>query len=152
MRYSPNGTASIGIDSDYDYRTHKSPASLHDSPPPRPPTGSNGKHNDNSPPQGGVDGEEALLDLAQLEELHQEAERMKALGNKHMAAQVGTSKFRLMELKMMVHGTFANKNFFAHFNRNIPEPTTHTRQHCSCLPWVHPPTCFCPTEQPPCYP
>lgn len=38
---------------------------------------------------GGVaDGEEALLDLAQLEELHQEAERMKALGNKHMAAQV----------------------------------------------------------------
>jgi hypothetical protein len=38
---------------------------------------------------GGVDVNEALLDLAQLEELHQEAERMKALGNKHMAAQVG---------------------------------------------------------------
>ena len=35
-----------------------------------------------------ADGEEALLDLVQLEELHQEAERMKALGNKHMAAQV----------------------------------------------------------------
>ena len=35
-----------------------------------------------------VGGDEALLDLAQLEELHQEAERMKALGNKHMAAQV----------------------------------------------------------------
>lgn len=35
-----------------------------------------------------VDGDEALLDLAQLEELHHEAERMKALGNKHMAAQV----------------------------------------------------------------
>ena len=35
-----------------------------------------------------VDTDEALLDLAQLEELHQEAERMKALGNKHMAAQV----------------------------------------------------------------
>jgi hypothetical protein len=34
-----------------------------------------------------ADGEEALLDLVQLEELHQEAERMKALGNKHMAAQ-----------------------------------------------------------------
>jgi hypothetical protein len=34
--------------------------------------------------------EEALLDLAQLEELQQEAERMKALGNKHMAAQVRT--------------------------------------------------------------
>jgi hypothetical protein len=35
-----------------------------------------------------VEGEEALLDLEQLEELHHEAERMKALGNKHMAAQV----------------------------------------------------------------
>lgn len=31
--------------------------------------------------------EDALLDLAQLEELHDEAERMKAVGNKHMAAQ-----------------------------------------------------------------
>jgi hypothetical protein len=36
---------------------------------------------------GETTGEEALLDLVQLEELHQEAERMKALGNKHMAAQ-----------------------------------------------------------------
>ena len=35
-----------------------------------------------------VESEEALLDLAQLEELHQEAEKMKALGNKHMASQV----------------------------------------------------------------
>jgi hypothetical protein len=35
-----------------------------------------------------VDGDDALLDLDQLEELHDEAERMKALGNKHMAAQV----------------------------------------------------------------
>ncbi|KAL7564176.1 hypothetical protein ACA910_021150 [Epithemia clementina (nom. ined.)] len=34
-----------------------------------------------------ADGRDALLDLAQLEELHKEAERMKALGNKHMAAQ-----------------------------------------------------------------
>lgn len=34
--------------------------------------------------------EDALLDLAQLEELHQEAEKMKALGNKHMASQVCT--------------------------------------------------------------
>ena len=32
--------------------------------------------------------DEALMDLAQLEELQEEAERMKALGNKHMAAQV----------------------------------------------------------------
>ena len=35
-----------------------------------------------------LDSEEALMDLAQLEELHSEAERMKALGNKHMATQV----------------------------------------------------------------
>ena len=34
--------------------------------------------------------EDALLDLAQLEELQKEAEKMKALGNKHMAAQVST--------------------------------------------------------------
>lgn len=34
-----------------------------------------------------TDHDDALLDLAQLEELHTEAERMKAVGNKHMAAQ-----------------------------------------------------------------
>jgi hypothetical protein len=38
------------------------------------------------PHEAGLD--DALLDLEQLEQLHQEAERMKALGNKHMAAQV----------------------------------------------------------------
>jgi hypothetical protein len=41
-----------------------------------------------APDDDEIDGDEALLDLAQLEELHHEAERMKALGNKHMAAQV----------------------------------------------------------------
>lgn len=35
--------------------------------------------------------EDPLLDLEQLEELHEEAERMKALGNKHMASQVSTN-------------------------------------------------------------
>lgn len=35
-----------------------------------------------------VEGEDPMLDMQQLEELHDEAERMKALGNKHMAAQV----------------------------------------------------------------
>jgi len=34
-----------------------------------------------------IDGDEALMDLAHLEDLHNEAERMKGLGNKHMAAQ-----------------------------------------------------------------
>lgn len=38
-----------------------------------------------------IDGDEALMDLAELEDLHNEAERMKALGNKHMAAQVSLS-------------------------------------------------------------
>ena len=32
--------------------------------------------------------EDAVLDLAELEQLHEESERMKGLGNKHMAAQV----------------------------------------------------------------
>ena len=35
--------------------------------------------------------QDPLLDLEQLEELHEEAERMKALGNKHMASQVRIS-------------------------------------------------------------
>ena len=42
----------------------------------------------NTLPIDQMSGEEALMDLAQLEELQHEAERMKALGNKHMAAQV----------------------------------------------------------------
>lgn len=67
------------MDSDYDYRL-----------PPKAPTpkASDNASKDGSEHKSQVDGEEALLDLAQLEELHQEAERMKALGNKHMAAQV----------------------------------------------------------------
>ena len=83
--------------------------------PPRAPSGTQGYHSTSQPaavtptgtsisaisddetfgqsPEGrmgdeSVNVDEALLDLAQLEELHQEAERMKALGNKHMAAQV----------------------------------------------------------------
>jgi len=40
-----------------------------------------------------LDSEEALMDLAQLEELHSEAERMKALGNKHMATQEYTRAY-----------------------------------------------------------
>ncbi len=34
--------------------------------------------------------EDAVLDLAELEQLQEEAERMKGLGNKHMASQVST--------------------------------------------------------------
>ena len=46
-----------------------------------------------SPSDGNDDTNEALLDLAQLEDLQNEAERMKALGNKHMAAQVRILRF-----------------------------------------------------------
>lgn len=35
-----------------------------------------------------IGGDDAALDLAELEQLQEEAERMKGLGNKHMAAQV----------------------------------------------------------------
>jgi hypothetical protein len=53
------------------------------------PNQSMNSYDDNEPAQEtSVDGEEALLDLAQLEELQIEAEKMKGLGNKHMAAQV----------------------------------------------------------------
>ena len=56
--------------------------------PPRPPNNRAADPAGSSPAEEKIDGDEALLDLAQLEELHHEAERMKALGNKHMAAQV----------------------------------------------------------------
>lgn len=59
------------------------------SPPPAPPVVATERVNEAGEQ---IDGDEALLDLAQLEELHQEAERMKALGNKHMAAQVGLER------------------------------------------------------------
>jgi len=42
--------------------------------------------------------EDPLLDLEQLEELHEEAERMKALGNKHMASQVRIYHVLLLSL------------------------------------------------------
>jgi hypothetical protein len=102
------------IDHDYDYKAAKTPtpttasaAGINEmrayqtggaAPPPPPPphqhlqsarsNGSVGGQSLNSAGAQSMDGDEALLDLAQLEELHQEAERMKALGNKHMAAQV----------------------------------------------------------------
>lgn len=88
MRGSP--TTELGMDSDYDYRLpHQKSSSAGDESPtfPANANGRHDSHNENAS-NNSVDGEEALLDLAQLEELHQEAERMKALGNKHMAAQV----------------------------------------------------------------
>ena len=60
------------------------------------PTDSRGASANSTEEKG--DGDEALLDLAQLEELHHEAERMKALGNKHMAAQVGSKIVNTKEM------------------------------------------------------
>ena len=39
-------------------------------------------------PADATGGDDAVLDLEELEQLQEEAERMKGLGNKHMAAQV----------------------------------------------------------------
>mmetsp|Transcript_40352 Transcript_40352/g.45936 ORF Transcript_40352/g.45936 Transcript_40352/m.45936 type:complete len:533 (+) Transcript_40352:2-1600(+) len=60
-------------------------------PPPPPPPKQESPLKNN--PMEDASGEDALLDLAQLEELHQEAERMKAVGNKHMAAQEYTRAY-----------------------------------------------------------
>ena len=87
-REQPPSHLSTSVDADYDYRATPSPT----------PTSSaarDWKQAQSYQPtpapveeeRPAADGEEALLDLVQLEELHQEAERMKALGNKHMAAQ-----------------------------------------------------------------
>lgn len=101
----PSNLTTSPVDADYDYR-----ATGKNMPTPTPTSASargwqevenykqaemkNSKNNDtndndnqNNDDDDAADGEEALLDLVQLEELHQEAERMKALGNKHMAAQ-----------------------------------------------------------------
>jgi hypothetical protein len=82
----------MGIASDYDFHVPKHSTTSPSSSSPmnrglRDPQGSRSNYNNYSD-DGGLDAEEALMDLAQLAELHQEAERMKALGNKHMAAQV----------------------------------------------------------------
>mmetsp|Transcript_17522 Transcript_17522/g.26608 ORF Transcript_17522/g.26608 Transcript_17522/m.26608 type:complete len:588 (+) Transcript_17522:63-1826(+) len=88
------------MDEDYDYAASISPkerafkeyqkAAL--PPPPPPPPPQHLPSSENGPDQDPT-GEDALLDLAQLEELHQEAEKMKALGNKHMAAQEYTRAY-----------------------------------------------------------
>jgi hypothetical protein len=108
------------------------------------PTGTPGRSSENgeekgpkstSPQDGGVDGDEALLDLAQLEELHFEAERMKALGNKHMAAQVRERKsFRDPIIVQIMSDLF----FHFHFPlfRNTLGPTMPILPHCNFLPWV----------------
>jgi hypothetical protein len=69
-----------------------------------------------------------LHDLEQLEELHEEAERMKALGNKHMAAQVSMS--------MLLHEFIFRFRQHPHFSpifihRSIHVPTMHIQLRCN---------------------
>ena len=80
----------VKMDNDYDYYVSKYSSQPPPPPPPGPPPKKETTYNLGVSPmeRESVDGEEALMDLVQLEELHHEAERMKALGNKHMAAQV----------------------------------------------------------------
>lgn len=91
-------------------------------------------------------GDEALLDLAQLEELHHEAERMKALGNKHMAAQVNHLVFSLstilynpIAILKIIHSRHLSRSFFAFFypDRNIHVHTMPIRLRCNCHQLVH---------------
>lgn len=92
------GEYMMGTDEDYDYNVGSDVKSFlkQSGPPPPPPQGrppSKSPSSRRTPPKPEISGERVnaenpLLDLEQLEELHQEAERMKALGNKHMAALV----------------------------------------------------------------
>ena len=96
---APAPLATEGMDEDYDYSVavkgtsyegayKKQQSSSRKSPP---------KPEDPRRPVSQKDVlEDPLLDLEQLEELHEEAERMKALGNKHMASQVRNEHARLV--------------------------------------------------------
>ena len=106
-----------------------------------------------------VKADDAVLDLAELEQLQEEAERMKGLGNKHMAAQVS------LDYTVNIHIVFVSYNehyiceHFAHIictfhiisYRNIQEHIMPTRQPCNYLLLVHPRMSFYPTVQPLCY-
>jgi len=63
-----------------------------------------------------VKADDAVLDLAELEQLQEEAERMKGLGNKHMAAQVSLdyTVFIIWLLYWFAYGALCNIYIFAH--------------------------------------
>lgn len=61
--------------------------------PPSPPNAQHPHYGDDQEEQDAFEHDDALLDAEQLEQLHMEAERMKALGNKHMAAQEYTRAY-----------------------------------------------------------
>ena len=129
--HAPTEIATLDEDYDYSVATPLSPEEkafqdykLRGEPPPPPPP----------PNEGRTESEDALLDLAQLEELHLEAERMKALGNKHMAAQVRMNTMHASHRHMHILVPHAQPLIATHLHRNIPAPTMPIRLPCSCLP------------------
>ena len=107
-----------------------------------------------------VKADDAVLDLAELEQLQEEAERMKGLGNKHMAAQVSLNyrAYWLLYLFLVNWEHFICEHFCSHHihmhiisNRNIQEHIMPTQQPCNCLLLAHLLMYFYPTVQPLCY-
>lgn len=95
---APLATTTSGPDDDYDYSTAIKGTSYEDeykrqnSPQRKSPP----KPEDPRPSSTRNVTDDPLLDLEQLEELHEEAERMKALGNKHMASQVSNKLYHVV--------------------------------------------------------
>jgi hypothetical protein len=80
-----------------------------------------------------IDGDEALMDLEQLEDLHNEAERMKALGNKHMAAQVRFLQALALLLKNTHTQYWCNKFSHTHTHSLSFYPCTGIQQSLQCV-------------------
>ena len=123
-----------GTDADYDYRAANAAGA------PTPTSASaqgwnqvQAYNTNNKQGDQAADGEEALLDLVQLEELHQEAERMKALGNKHMAAQ-GRVWFKYADNSVVGGGAVFSSLLFFFVNflaQSLRVPTMLIRQPCN---------------------
>lgn len=106
-----------------------------------------------------VEGEDPMLDMQQLEELHDEAERMKALGNKHMAAQVRrqyTHRFQTnkkiypFDCKIIDAFRLTIFDFVTGINRNTQEHTTLIQLLCNFRPLDLPLMFFYRTDQQHC--
>lgn len=122
------GSGMLGTDEDYDYsaasKEEKASQANHRQSrlPPMVPSKSPSKTPSKPETAGRAIADDPLHDLEQLEELHEEAERMKALGNKHMAAQVRRS----LSCSCSCFKTKLTSSF-----RNIHVPTMHTRLLCN---------------------
>jgi len=108
---------SAAIDEEYDYKASSprsggvgpsSPSSYASSP-------RSGSKATTMSPSRSVDGDEALMDLAQLEELHVEAEKMKALGNKHMAEAEYTRAYNAYSAALQLSPVGPSSHVFLRF-------------------------------------